>query len=219
MLSKITKFSIWTEPKTPSPKSPQHYRDRTIFHGTRKFTGEPRRKIDRVSHVSGRLQSVLIQPRGFERNIRILVDSGSSINIMKESHVPQTIPKETFKKKFRMGNGEQVSEHKVIIEYLSKFHTFHVVSDVFPMPKDGILGLRFMHEYTYRLSNKSLKLNLHEHELFDDGIFLTPNQTRLVRIPVDKHEGHFVIFDNPHVPDSIFKIQNQTITTLQNQKG
>ena len=79
------------------------------------------------------------------------------------------------------------------------------------MPEDSILGLRFMHEYT-RSANKSLKLNLHEHELFDDGIFLPPNQTRLVRIPVDKHEGHFIIFDNPHVPDSIFKIQNQTIT-------
>ena len=97
----------------------QHHRDRTIFHGTRKFTGEPRRKIDRVSHVTGQLQSVLIRPRGFERNIRLLVDSGSSINIIKEFHVAQTTPKEPFKKKFRMGNDEQVSEHKVIIEQVS----------------------------------------------------------------------------------------------------
>ena len=158
MLSKATKFPTWRKPKTPSSKSLQHYRDRIIFHGTRKYTGEPRRKIDRVSHVSGRLQSVLIRPRGFKRNIRLFVDSGSSINIIEESNVPQTIPKEPFKKKFRMGNDEQVSEHKVIIEYLSKFHTFHVVSDIFPMPEDGILGLRFMHEYTYTTVGK-IKMN------------------------------------------------------------
>ena len=212
MLSETTKFSIRTEPKTPSPERPQHHRDRTISRGTRKSSSGPRRKIDRVSHVSGRLQSVLIRPHGFERDIRLLVDSGSSINIIKESHVPQTIPKEPFKKEFRMGNDRQTSGHKVIIEYLNKFHTFRVVSDVFPMPEDGILGLRFMREYTYSLSNESLKLNLHEHELFDDGIFLPPNQTRLIRIPVNKHEGHIGIFDNPHVPDSIFQIQNQTIT-------
>ena len=80
------------------------------------------------------------------------------------------------------------------------------------MPEDGILGFWFMHEYTYRLWNKWLKLNLYEHKLFDDGIFLPPNQTRQVRISVDKHEGHIRIFNNPHIPDSIFRIQNQTIT-------
>lgn len=111
-----------------------------------------------------------------------------------------------------MGNWKQTSENKVTLNYLNTTHVFHVVFDYLHLPEDGILGLPFMQQYLYNLSNKVLCLNNLKHNLIDDGILIPHNQIKLVQIPVGKTNGTVAIFDNPHIPDSIFAIHDQCIT-------
>ena len=89
-------FSIRTVSETPSTKNQQHYGKRFPRNstGTRKRDNLPGELFDRIKRISGRLQSVLIRPSGFEGDVRLLVDSGSSINLIKDSNVPETIVRE-----------------------------------------------------------------------------------------------------------------------------
>lgn len=68
-----------------------------------------------------------------------------------------------------------------------------------------------MQQYHYNLSNTALRFDNLEHDLIDDGIFIPPKQIKLVEIPVAEIDGYIEMFDNPHIPDSIFTILNQRI--------
>ena len=90
---------------------------------------------------------------------RLLVDSGSSINLIKRSNVPNNAKKNAKDKKFVMGHDEHVSSHEVIIPYLGIQHTYHIVGEDFPIPEDGIMGLPFLHQYKYNLTNNASYLD------------------------------------------------------------
>ena len=92
MLHKTSKFSTRYEHKKTTPSIQDQRGARGIFKlpriSDRGNTGD-RDKLgtSRVSTVHGRLQSVAGNRDG--REYRLLVDSGSSINLIKEDYVPK----------------------------------------------------------------------------------------------------------------------------------
>lgn len=79
----------------------------------------------------------------------MLVDSGSSINLLKKSFVPNDAKQESQTKQFKMGNETHTSDFKIELQYLDINHVFHIVPDDFPVPEDGIMGLCFLQQYNY----------------------------------------------------------------------
>jgi Retroviral aspartyl protease. len=87
----------------------------------------------------------------------LLLDTGASINIIKEGSIPQEHEKFKFKKNFQMGHEEHKSNQATHLNYFNKKHLFHIVSDDFPLPEDGIIGLPFLQEYNrYAVTPKFL---------------------------------------------------------------
>ena len=144
-------------------------------------------------------------------NSRLLVDSGSSINIIKNQNIPNHLQKIAKVKKFLMGHDQHTSTHEIIIPYLGVHHTFHVVDEDFPVPEDGIMGLPFLHKYRYNLTNDVLYLNKKRHDLIDDGIIIPPHSVQLVTFPAKFTNNNAVLLNNELLPDSIYKIVDQTI--------
>ena len=47
-----------------------------------------------------------------------------------------------------MGNEKHISNNVTNILYLNKKHIFHIVSDDFPLPEEGIVGLPVFKKYS-----------------------------------------------------------------------
>lgn len=83
-------------------------------------------------------------------NLSFLLDTGAAISIVKENTLLSNVSINEFNKCHIQGIGNSLVETKGIIGtniYLQNFkffHTFHVVSNNFPINYDGILGLDFL---------------------------------------------------------------------------
>nr|XP_012150419.1 PREDICTED: uncharacterized protein LOC105663763 [Megachile rotundata] len=71
------------------------------------------------------------------------------------------------------------------LKLFDKLHSFHVVSDGFPLLEDGIMGLPFFEQYQYNITNNELTLDgqtiQHETE-----ISILPNETYTTKIPINE---------------------------------
>ena len=98
-----------------------------------------------MSAVCGRLRS--IQARRRTGEYRLLVDSGAAINLIKEKILDHKDKKQRHLKKFIMERDEHISTEAVTLNFSNKEHLFHVIPDDFPLPEDGIIGLKFFTKY------------------------------------------------------------------------
>ena len=111
---------------------------------------------------------------GLRRLGKLLIDSGSSINLIKEN-------------------------------------LFYIVSENFPIPEDGIIGVPFLYNYKFSLSNSNLILNDFNHDLIDNGIFIPKSSVKVVNIETSRKNGHVIIQQSPYLPTSVYKISEGQI--------
>ncbi|CAK9816796.1 Retrovirus-related Pol polyprotein from transposon 412 [Anthophora quadrimaculata] len=94
-----------------------------------------------------------------------------------------------------MGNDKHTSKSKIPLELFGKKHFFHVVPNNFPLLEDGIIGVPFLENYKYRISNDTLTLDgrtiRHETE-----ILIPPNEMYTTKIPINERP-HLVHLHNP----------------------
>ncbi|XP_033222760.1 uncharacterized protein LOC117176615 [Belonocnema kinseyi] len=125
-----------------------------------------------VSAISGRLFSIRANLHGTNRTGRLLVDSGSSLNLIKDELVQLNHPREKCIKVFSMGNDQHRTNQITKFKFQGKEHVFVIVPNDFPLPEDGIIGAPFMYNkgisQEIRTSPKADPLpctNLAKHEI------------------------------------------------------
>lgn len=84
-----------------------------------------------------------------------------------------------------MGTSRFESKEKVRLTYLGDASTFYVLPDDTIVPEDGFIGLQFMKQRDYNLSNKHLVLKRKTHALITDGITVPPSTAVMITIAVD----------------------------------
>ena len=113
-----------------------------------------------------------------------------------------------------MGNDKHSSQEATHLYYFGKIHLFHIVSDDFPLPEDGIIGLPFFKKYhRYAITPNYLIIEDKKISLIDDGEYLPPHTAQVRRIDVtsDKTIQDVWIENNDSVPDGIYQIKNGKI--------
>ena len=98
----------------------------------------------RVSVVCGRLRSITARRTG---SYQLLVDSGAAINLIKEKILDKQDIRQKHFKKFVMGRDELTSTETAKLSFFNKEHVFHIIPNDFPLPDDGIIGLKFFSKY------------------------------------------------------------------------
>ena len=88
--------------------------------------GIPRRDPDnhrnRVSPISRRLYSIRGFLLGTIGSAQLLVDSGASLNLIKEKMLIESHPRERITTKFSMGNDKHQTEEMTILKFQGKKH-------------------------------------------------------------------------------------------------
>ena len=79
-----------------------------------------------------------------QRPDKLLIDSRSSINFIKENILHLKYPLKNVYKEFCMGNDKHSSTRSTTFKYLNKEHLFYIVPENFPIPEDGIIGIPFL---------------------------------------------------------------------------
>ena len=75
-----------------------------------------------------------------------------------------------------MGNDKHVSNNATNILYFNKKHIFHIVSDDFPLPEEGIRGLPLFRKYSrYSITPEYLYLDNVKLPLYDNGEYIKNN--------------------------------------------
>ena len=148
---------------------------------------------------------------GLRRLGKLLIDSGSSINLIKENILHPKHPIKNCNKEFYMGNDKHLSTRSTTFKYLNKEHLFYIVPENFPIPEDGIIGVPFLYNYKFSLSNSNLMLNNFNHDLIDNGIFIPKSSVKVVNIETSRKNGHVIIEQSPYLPTSVYKISEGQI--------
>ena len=82
-----------------------------------------------------------------------------------------------------MGNDKHLSQEATHLYYFGKIHLFHIVSDDFPLPEDGIIGLPFFRKYyRYAITPNYLIIEEKKISLTDDGEYLPLHTAQVRRI-------------------------------------
>ena len=148
---------------------------------------------------------------------KLLVDSGSSMNIIKRGKVPiQSKPFE-MRKNFIMGK-DNMSITAAHIIYSNRKHLFHIIEDDFPLPEEGIIGLPFFQKYNrYAITPRFLIIEDKKLPLHDDGEYITPHTAQINKIHIPNEIDQEIWIENdPYVPDRIYLIKNQILTVPYN---
>ena len=87
----------------------------------------------RISVISGRLYSIRGQFLGTRGPTKLLVDSGASLNVIKNSAIQKNYPRCHHITEFCMGNDKHEAKETLILTLENKRHTFAVVHDDFPL--------------------------------------------------------------------------------------
>ena len=75
--------------------------------------------------------------------VRMLVDSAPAIKLIKENILDKQDIRQKHFKKFVMGRDEHTSTETVKLNFFNKEHVFQIIANDFPLPEDGIIGLKF----------------------------------------------------------------------------
>ena len=161
------------------------------------------RGLSRVSAVCGRLRSIRAKRR--TGSYHLLVDSGTVINLIKKILDKQDVRQKHFKK-FVMRRDEHTSSETVKFNFLNKEYVFHIIPKNFPLPVDGIIGLKFVLKYDrYAITPNFLVLDKKKLLLQVDGDFIPAKTSKVFRIPAAKDDQDILIIDRETIPDGIIK--------------
>ena len=166
---------------------------------------------DRISAITGKLYSVRERLRGTAETIKLLVDSGTSVNIIKENLISRTHEKIPLIKEFSMGNDKHRTNDVTKLKFQSKEHLFVNVPEDFPIPENGIIGTPSLHSYHFNLSNNYLQLDDERYSLENDGILIPKYTVKTITIETTTKHGHIIIEDHTHIPDSIHRIRDSQV--------
>ena len=166
---------------------------------------------DRISAISGRLYSIRGRLHGTAGTIKLLVDSGASINLIKENLIDQIHEKIPLIKEFSMGNNKHRTSEVTKLKFQGKEHLFVIVPENFPIPENGIIVIPFLHSYWFNLSNKYLQLDDKRYSLESDGYVIPKNTIKVITIETTKQQGDIIIEDHVNIPDSIYRIRDSKV--------
>ena len=81
-----------------------------------------------------------------------------------------------------MGRDEHVSSETVKFNFFNKEHIFHIIPNDFPLPEDGIIGLKFFSKHDrYAITSDFLVLNKKNLPLQVDGDFIPAKTSKIFR--------------------------------------
>lgn len=122
----------------------------------RRNTSRGKREPIRVNATTGKLPTMFIVRTNRKRE-QLLIDSGSGINLVKKNDNDSV--RQCGKRTFYMGTDKYETSECLTIKLYDKTNTFYVVDQNFSLIQNGILGLPFLENYNYQLSNNSLILD------------------------------------------------------------
>lgn len=145
---------------------------------------------------------------------KLLVDSGSAINLRKESEIPPGGKPFKMIKKFVMGHDLNYSHQAIKIPYFNKTHLFLIVNDDFPLPEEGIIGRPFLKAYEkYHLTFPDfLYINERKLPLYQDGNFVPNNTVQLTKIQIEGNDKDIFIDGNDNIPSGLYRIKDNKTT-------
>ena len=99
---------------------------------------------------------------------------------------------------------------------MERKHIFHIVSDDFPLPEEGIIGLPYSQRYgRYSVTKEYLFLDKVKLPLHDNGEYICQNTIQVRKIDVPIEEREVWIEDQNMIPDGIYTIMNSQRTPHQ----
>ena len=197
MFCKNTEFSTRAIPNATTSTSEKYSRGpTTIGRETRLLRDEPRenkrtktlREIRRILNVEGRLRSIE-WTRPETGRYKLIIDSGAAINLMKRKVLTDKEKLFKFSKNFQMRNDHYQSIEAVYLNFFKKKQTFHIVEDDFPIPKDGIIGIKFFKKYErYAITPKVLIVENKKLPLIDDGTYIPSKTSKICNIDIKMND-------------------------------
>ena len=121
--------------------------------------------------------------------------------------------RQKYIKKFIMGRDKHISTETVNLTFFGQSHIFHFVPDNFPLPEEGIIGIKLFYKYRrYAITSEfsildNIKLPLHE-----DGEFIPGKTAKVFRITTTDQNQDILVLDQENIPDGIYRIQDNEIS-------
>jgi hypothetical protein len=111
-----------------------------------------------------------------------------------------------------MGNEKHQSTEATNLNYFGRSQLFHIVSDDFPLPEDGIIGLPFLQKYDrYAVTPNFLIIENKKVPLHNDGQFINKNLGKACKIHVDSKDQDIWIGEHDLIPEGIYCIRNNEV--------
>ena len=112
-----------------------------------------------------------------------------------------------------MGRDEHISTETVDLTFFGQSHIFHIVPDNFPLPEEGIIGIKFFSKYRrYGITSEFLLLDNIKLPLHEDGKFILGKIAKVFRIAATDKNQDVLVLDQANIPDGIYRIQNNEIS-------
>ena len=106
-----------------------------------------------------------------------------------------------------MGGNEYISTETVNSTFFGQSHIFHIVPDNFPLPKEGIIWIKFVSKYRrYAIKSEFLTLDNIKLPLHEDGEFIPGKTTKVFRIATTDQNQDVLVLDQENIPDRIYRI-------------
>ena len=100
-----------------------------------------------------------------------------------------------------MGRDEHTSTETVKLNFFNKEQVFHIIPIDFPLPEDGITGLKFFSKYDrYAITPNFLVLDKKKLPLQVDGDFIPAKTSKIFRIPAAGDDQDIFIIDQNTIP-------------------
>lgn len=112
----------------------------------------------------------------------MLVDTGSQLNLIKESCLDSEIIVDTKKIVHitGVGRGNVRTYGEVTLAFKNIFTKFHIVGDSFPIKQDGILSVPFLRSQDPKLVVGDMEIAFSQHPCFE----LPPRTKKFIKVPV-----------------------------------
>ena len=117
-----------------------------------------------------------------------------------------------------MENDHYQSIEAVYLYFSNRKQTFHIVEDDFPLPEDGIVGIKFFKKYErYAITPKFLIIENKKLSLIDDGTYIPSETSKICNIDIEMNNKDVSIEDQGKITNGIYRIRNRHISVpIQN---
>ena len=112
-----------------------------------------------------------------------------------------------------MGRDKHISTETVNLTFFGQSCIFHIVPDNFPLPEEGIKGIKLFSKYRrYAITLKFLILDNIKLLFHEDGESIPGKTTKVFRIATTDQNQNVLVLDQENIPDGIYRIQNNEIS-------